>query len=120
MSFSNYYPFSLGHRIEIYGEKGRIVFFHGVPFAPNSATVLIETDNRGLFPLSLEKLQTTTSADSRLLAFRELASCFIGAIMNFHTSCDLPDFYCGLRVRKVIQAIQESLQQGRKIQITSG
>jgi len=119
MSFSNYYPFSLGHRIEVYGEKGRLVFFHGAPFTPNSATVFIETDNRGLSSLSLEKPWTTTGADSRLLAFRELAFCFIGAILKLNPGCDLPDFSCGLRVRKVIQAIQESIQQGRQIQITS-
>ena len=117
LRFSNCYPFGLGHRIEIYGKQGRLVYSHEMPFTPDKAAVYIETDARGLRPVQLEEPATEANLDTRIAPFRELAVCFVEAVWG-HTRRDLPDFSHGLRARKILEAARDSEKHQRRILIT--
>ena len=116
LRFSNGYPFGLGHRIEIYGKQGGLVYSHEMPFTPDKAAVYIETDARGLRPVQFEELATEANLDTRIAPFRELAVRFVETVWG-HTRCDLPDFSHGLRSRKVLEAARDSEKRQRRISI---
>lgn len=108
LRFSNCYPFPLGHRIEIYGDCGRLIYAHEPPFLPGSAKLWMETRSRKISQVKLTEPQSDTGLDTRVLAFRELARRFADAVRGTDVH-DLPSFACGLKVRKVLQAARVSL-----------
>jgi len=107
LRFSNCYPFPSGHRIEIYGERGRLIYIHEAPFLPGSAKLWSETHSKGKSQVELAHFQTEIGLDTRVFAFREIASRFVEKILGFEGN-DLPNFACGLRVRKVLHSIRKS------------
>jgi len=109
LRLSNCYPFACGHRIEIYGGQGRLLYTHKMPFTPGCAEVSIETDSKGLRPVQLEPLPSVKDLDTRISLFRKLACCFVEAAAG-HVVQDLPSFANGLRVRRVLDAARESLE----------
>lgn len=120
LRFSNASPFASGHRIEIVGEGGRLVYAHELPFRPDQATLAIETDARGLRPIPLESPELAPAGlDTRLFPFRQLAGSFIEAISG-RSMPDLPDFHRGLRVRRILEAARRSLTDRRQIVIRGG
>ena len=118
LSFSNSYPYTPGHRIEVYGDRGRLVYVHEAPFTPDKAQLCIETEAGG--SLRLLQLQTDPPAaalDPRAFSFRRLAARFVAAISGSHI-LDLPDFQCGLRVRTILEAARRSLQCRKQVVVS--
>lgn len=117
LRFSNCYPHGVGHRIEVYGDRGRLVYTHRAPFTPDLAQVSIETDSRGLRPIGIALLPAPEGLDTRILSFRQLASLFAQAISG-RPATDLPDFACGLRMHAVVESARRSLRDSREASIS--
>lgn len=99
------------HQIEIYGEVGRLVYIHEAPFTPDRAKLWIQTDTTGVRPVTLETLPGPAGPDTRIRPFREIAARFVEAAWGSEVP-DLPDFACGLRVQRVLDAARESFRHG--------
>jgi predicted dehydrogenase len=119
LKFSNSYPYPSGHRIEMYGEHGRLVYEHEAPFLSGSAKLWMETHSRKMEQVKLAKYQLEKGLDSRALTFRELAKRFSGAAIGLDVR-GLPNFTCGLRVRRVLQAVRVSLATCKKVSVFDG
>jgi len=115
--FSNCYRYSPGHRIEILGDKGRVVYSREFPFTPDCEKLFIETDASGLKQVFYEVLPSEPSfLDTRVPPFRQIASRFIEAIHG-KVPEDMPTFEAGLRVQIVMEAIQKSIAEGKTIRV---
>ena len=104
----------------MYGDDGRLVYSFERPFLPEMAKVLIERDDSGLqaLPVKIQDVAPAqeSSADSRIIPFLNLARAFVSATFGA-TPEDFPDFSCGLRVRRVMGAVQESIQSGGSVSV---
>lgn len=119
LSFSNGYSFVPGHRIEVYGDQGRLVYTHETPFTQERAQLCVETNSGGgLRPLPLPVDPLTPASDPRVFLFRRLASRFLDAAVGLPVS-DLPDFRCALRVRTLLEAARESLWDRKQVVVSS-
>jgi len=118
LKFSNCYPVTSFHRIEIYGGKGRLVYLHKFPFKPEQVQVCTETDRSELRPVSVASLAGEAGVDTRFLPFRELARRFIDAASRIAVR-DLPDFSCGLRAQRVLDAARDSLRSGGEVLVSA-
>ncbi|MGH2361616.1 MAG: Gfo/Idh/MocA family protein [bacterium] len=117
MMVSNCASSDLGHRIEIDGERGRLIYVHEPPFTPDKARLQIEINSRGSRTVPLEPLLPAVGyLDTRIPPFRALAERFVQAASGL-TVRDLPDFACGMRVQQVLDAARESLRLGKAIPI---
>jgi len=106
-AISNCCSTGLGHSIEVYGDLGRLRFFHAHPFdAP--AQLVYQPIDGDEHKVTVPDLPGDAS-DTRTAAFRELARIFVESIEE--RSCpDLPTFSSGLEVREVLEAARQSLQ----------
>jgi predicted dehydrogenase len=117
VTVSNCSSSEVGHRIEVDGERGRLVYLHKPPFAPDGATLRIETDARGPRMVSLDPLPPVVGyLDTRIAPFRELARRFVRAASGAPVD-DLPDFASGVRVQRVLDAARESSRLGKTIAV---
>lgn len=117
MTVSNCSSSQLGHRIEVFGERGRLCYLHEPPFAPDKASLRVEATSCGSRAIPLEPLPLVVGhRDTRLAPFRELAVRFIRATSGSAVE-ELPDLACGLRVRRVLDAARESSRQGKTIPV---
>lgn len=108
---SNCYSFELGHRIEIYGEQGRLVSTHASPFGAEDVAVWIETDSDVLRPVAIQSFVSGATLPPRALPFQELARRFIAAIEG-QPAQDFPTFERGVAVRRALDAAYESARTG--------
>lgn len=115
LTVSNCSTSEVGHRIEIGGETGRLLYLHEVPFTPDRVSLRVETNFRGSRDVPLEPLPGP-AGDSRIPPFRQLAMRFVQAASGF-TIRDLPDFACGLRVQRILDAARESSRLGKAIPV---
>ena len=118
LTVSNCYQFGPGHKIEIYGDEGRLVFRHDVPFLPAQAKVFIETNNIELTALQPGKIAGSEHLDSRMLPFLALARLIVEAI-SARDGRDLPDFATGLRVRRILDVAWRSLEHRMELEVPS-
>jgi len=109
LTFSNCYPFGVGHRIEIFGKRGKLMYSSTQPFMPKDTKLTVETDLHGLRTIELERLHPIANVDSRVLAVREVARRFVEAINGYSTS-DFPNFFHGLHVRQILNSVRESMK----------
>lgn len=103
-----------GHRIELRGLSGQLVFHHTPPYTPVTAALTCQTDAGPPVPLAVPSLPQPPATDTRVPMFRQLAQCFLAAIRG-EAVADLPDFACGVGVRRVLDAVQLSFQQERRV-----
>lgn len=119
ITISNVLPRGCGHRIEIYGDLGRLVYHHSPPFLPDTANVFLESNDSGLqtlcLPSDAERSQESAQ-DSRLVPFLKMSRSFVAAISGAKMP-DLPDFSDGVRVQRVMAAIRQSASQGCVVEI---
>jgi len=107
----------LGHRIEVNGERGRLIYVHDPPFTPDKASLRIEMNSRGSRTVPLEALLPAVGyLDTRIPPFRALAERFVQAASGL-TVRDLPGFACGLRVQRILDAARESSRLGKAIPV---
>lgn len=99
------------HQIDVEGLGGRLSFIHKAPFARDSAKLFFGRDSPSLRPVSLEALPGPECPDTRLQPFRQIAARFVEAASGSQVR-DLPDFACGLRVQRILDAARESLRSG--------
>jgi predicted dehydrogenase len=117
MMVSNCTSSELGHRIEVDGERGRLIYVHDPPFTPDKARLLIEINSRASRTVPLEPLLPAVGyLDTRIPPFRALAERFVEAASGL-TVRDLPDFACGLRVQRILDAARESSRLGKAIPV---
>ena len=109
LTFSNCYPIGTGHRIEIFGKRGRLFYSSTQPFMPEDTKLTVETDSHRLRTIEFEGLHPIANVDSRVLAVREVARRFVEAINGFSTR-DFPNFFHGLRVRQILNSARESMK----------
>lgn len=117
MMVSNCASSELGHRIEVQGDRGRLVYVHEPPFTPDKARLRIEINSRGSRTVPLEPLLPVVGyLDTRIPPFRVLAERFVQAASGL-TARDLPDFACGLRVQRILDAARESSRLDKTIPV---
>ena len=117
VAVSNCSSSDAGHRIEVHGDAGRLIFVHEPPFMPDKARLRIEINSRGSRTVPLEQLPPVVGQlDTRILAFRELAERFVRAASGVAVR-DLPDFACGVRVQRILDAARESSRLGKTIPV---
>jgi len=116
LTVSNCSSSEVGHRIEIQGETGRLLYLHEAPFTPDKMSLRVETKLRGSRDVALEPLSGPAQVDSRISSFRQLAMRFVEATSGL-TVRDLPDFACGMRVQQVLDAARESSRLGKTIPV---
>jgi predicted dehydrogenase len=117
MMVSNCASSELGHRIEVDGDRGRLVYVHEPPFTPDKASLRIEINARGFRTVPLEPLLAVVGyPDTRIPPFRALAERFVQAATGL-TVRDLPDFACGSRVQRILDAARESSRLGKTIAV---
>jgi predicted dehydrogenase len=114
ITVSNSFQPASGHRIEIHGSRGILVFHHEPPYSPGQANVHWRTDSGRITHLPCDPLPGPSTRDTRVGIFRQLAARFVAAIDGNRVD-NLPDFSCGLRVRQVLDAARQSIQEGRRI-----
>lgn len=96
-----------GHRIEITGSSGRLLYAHMKPFTPETMSLQIETQSGGLRSIELES-SPSAEGDTRIASFRKLASMFVEAIHG-KVDGDLPRFQDGYDVQATMAAVRKSL-----------
>jgi len=117
MMVSNCASSELGHRIEVDGERGRLIYVHEPPFTPDKASLRIEINSRGSRTVPLEPLLPAVGyLDTRIPPFRALAERFVQAASGL-TVRDLPGFACGLRMQRILDAARESSRLGKTIPV---
>jgi predicted dehydrogenase len=114
ITVSNSFQPASGHRIEIHGSRGILVFHHEPPYHPGHANVHWRTGSGRQTQIPCEPLPGPFTPDTRVGIFRQLAGRFIAAVGGDRVE-NLPDFSCGLRVRQVLDAARQSIQEGRRI-----
>jgi predicted dehydrogenase len=117
LSASNCQTHGCGHRIEVFGDKGRAVFIHQPPF-DQPARLEMETEASGPTTLPLPTGLNPQDADSRLGPFRELVRRFVAAVRG-EPAPDLPDFSEGVRIRAALDAARESIKTGAEVGLSS-
>ncbi len=106
---TNCQPAGEGMRIELHGDKGVLQFIHRSPFRckdarltyyrPESAPELIEpADSR------------QQESDTRSIPFQGLARQFVSAVQG-KPSSELPTFYDGLRVQRVMTTLRLAVEK---------
>jgi len=116
LTVSNCTSSEVGHRIVIQGETGRLLYLHEPPFTPDRISLRVQTNSMGNRDVALEPLSGPAHVDSRVAPFRQLAIRFVEAASGL-TERDLPDFSCGLRVRRILDAARESSRLGKAIPV---
>jgi hypothetical protein len=117
LRFSNCFPYSWGHCIEVYGKGGRIILRHERPFTPESMVLQIENASCGLRSINLPSEKASPSLDSRFVAFKGIAELFLAAIRGCPDQ-DLPTFETGLSVQNVMDAVRRSVNSKSAVVIT--
>jgi predicted dehydrogenase len=118
LRFSNCFPYSWGHCIEVYGKRGRIIFRHGKPFTPERMLLQVENDSCGLRSISLPTEKYSLNLDSRFMAFRAVAELFLRAVRGY-SDPDLPTFEAGLSVQNVMDGVRRSVTSKSSVRISS-
>lgn len=121
VSISNVIPFGCGHRIDIYGDAGRLVYCYEKPYLPeDSGKLYIEDDGSGLrlIPVLAEGDEIFQS-DFRCRPFFNLARSFHNKI-NGMCEKNLPDFAHAVRAWHVIEAIRQTTSKDRVVHISEG
>jgi predicted dehydrogenase len=104
--------YSPGHRVEIYGSQGRLVYSHEKPFTPEKMSLQIDNSSQGLRKIKLRMAETNKKMDSRILPFSRVARLFIDAIRG-KKSPELPRFEQGYSVQQIMYAVRNSLSSGK-------
>jgi predicted dehydrogenase len=117
LSASNCQTHGCGHRIEVYGDKGRAVLIHQPPF-DQPARLEMETEAGGPTTLPLPTGLNPRDEDSRLAPFRELVRRFVAAVRG-EPAPDLPNFSEGVRIRAALDAARESIKTGAEVGLSS-
>lgn len=112
-SVSNVFPAALGHRIEVFGDAGRLEFLHSPPFSPETARLTLHDTSGQQINLPCGATAETDSGDTRIFAFRRLASDFIDSLDGGGSDL-LPQFDDALAVRHVIEACRLSATVGER------
>jgi predicted dehydrogenase len=107
----------LGHRIEVQGDRGRLVYLHEPPFTPDKASLRVEINSRPCRMVPLEPLSGSGGPDTRIAPFRALAERFVWATSGSAVE-DLADFGCGFRVQQVLDTVRESSRRGKTVPVT--
>ncbi len=115
-SVSNCYPAGGGHRIEVLGTHGRLLFNHRPSFPPDRAFLELEPVLKAPRRIALDMPETGLSGDSRLESVRRLAALFVDAALE-RPAPDLPGFDAGLRARRVIAAVERSAAEHRIVDV---
>lgn len=118
---SNVQAAGIGHKIEVYGDSGRIVFHHAPPFTSRSKTLtLYDSNDEGLVVPIAETGAADGedgNGDDRVAAFRELARDFSAVAQGSATAGRFPDFAAGERVWRVLEAARNSAAQGSAMRV---
>lgn len=113
---SNSYRAGAGHRIEVYGENGRLIFQHEPPFTAETKSLVLWLP--GELPLRLEfgNSNEDHEDDDRLPNIKRLFKEFVGAI-NGEVGERLPTFNDGLSVWRAVDAALRSTREERLITV---
>ncbi len=106
-SVSNAFPVGLGHRVEVFGESGRLEYLHRPPFSAESASFTLQDESGRRRDMPLDALDRSSPSDTRIAAFRCLASDFVDTLRG-NPSDLLPRFEDAVAARKVIEACRLS------------
>jgi predicted dehydrogenase len=99
VAVSNCLPGGAGHRVEVYGTKGRLSLWHLPPFGRGDVELLLHTGGT----VQKQAIEgTADEGDSRIAAVRKLFAAFRGRIDGADAP-DLPTFEAGLAVQRVLR-----------------
>ena len=108
-------PGGHGHRIDIYGEKGRISFHHRPPFTADKKHLWICLSGEREIEIKIYESSLDSKIDDRLSAFSLLAEDFVVAGSGGPRSCLLPKFSDGEYVWRVLNAALSSIKTGQEV-----
>jgi predicted dehydrogenase len=117
LRLSNCHPYTSGHRIEVFGTKGRIIFSHKKPFTIDEMFLQKENSASGVEFISLNRNQITKKLDTRVLAFQQLAKLFEESIHGIPQP-DLPTFEDGINVQRVMESARLSIKNKSLISVS--
>ena len=122
MTGTNAAPYGPGARVEIYGRDGTLVTPHvGAGFnPPPHGTILgakIGDDELAQLPIPKRLEPFSDERDDRLMPFRLLVREFLRGIRE--GTSPAPNFYDGFRCQQVLDAVRESSDTGRVVQVSS-
>ena len=102
-----------GHRIEIYGERGSLILRNETSDYINGFELLAGTRDEGKLTQRVAPIVSTI--DGRITATSKLVSRFLDSIQN--RTAATPNLQHGLRVQRILEAMRESHDQKRWIEI---
>jgi hypothetical protein len=106
IAISNVYAVPTGHRIEVNGSEGCMVFEHRPPFDRNSP-IAVFSDTAGKVTALNDPTVGTGTDDSRIVAWKALAKRFIAAAANGKNSAtDLPSLDDAVSAWRMIDAVE--------------
>ena len=104
-----------GMRIEVRGDRGVLVYHHAPPFAPEDQTLELRTaDGVRNIPLIETHTDGLACADSRARAVHHCVADFVARI-NGAARANLPSPFDGVRVQRIMDALQTSAMTGRSV-----
>lgn len=113
---SNCYGPDGRHRIEVSGDRGRLVYEHRPPFTPDRAVLSLDTGAGAAAAIPLEMDAPAPGQDTRLAPFRRLVLQMVEAIHG-GVAPELPTFSHALRVQRVIEAARTSITSGAEVRV---
>lgn len=119
MLVSNTAPGGIGHRIEVYGERGCACFLHRPPFAHNEGRVTVQTVAGSTRELSLPAGDADTPTDSRIPTVQANLRDFFSVLAG-GMSARLAGFPEALAARRVAAAAATSDQIGVPVAVEHG
>jgi len=117
LRLSNCHPYTSGHRIEVFGTKGRIIFSHEKPFTIDEMFLQKENSSSGVEFIKLNRNQITKNIDTRVMAFQQLAKLFVESIHGIPQP-DLPTFDVGINVQRVMESARISIKNKSSISVS--
>jgi predicted dehydrogenase len=104
-----------GMRIEARGDRGMLVYRHSPPFTPEDQTLELRTvDGIHSIPLIETHTDELACADSRARAVHRCVADFVARI-DGAASANLPSLLDGVRVQRIIDALQASVMTGQSV-----
>ncbi|SBT09441.1 hypothetical protein PROAA_320073 [Candidatus Propionivibrio aalborgensis] len=112
---SNAEPAGIGHRIEVYGDRGCVRFHHAPPFTSDTKQLTLQLAGDGETVLTIA--DSIDSADHRIDGFRQLAADFVSVVSGKDRSPILPSFADGEAVWRVLDAARLSVAERRMVAV---
>ncbi|MDP1611558.1 MAG: Gfo/Idh/MocA family oxidoreductase [Sulfuritalea sp.] len=112
---SNAEPAGIGHRVEVYGDKGRVRFHHAPPFTSDTRQLTLQL--AGEAETEVTVADGGDSADKRVDGFRQLVADFVSAVSGKDRSPLLPSFADGEAVWRVLDAARISIAERRMVSV---